>query len=162
LPGINTGRHQTIERIIDELKTALLKAKETLNIEAVVLVNAHGGNEPLKRRLSELEGHVGLRIVFNDKIVELEGPHAATGELSIGAAIGIADVSRLKEHVDFNRHPEVGFVGLKEARKRYSWAEQHAQEVSERGVQVDLRLGRKLLQLAISDVVKNIGELQAT
>jgi 2-amino-5-formylamino-6-ribosylaminopyrimidin-4(3H)-one 5'-monophosphate deformylase len=158
LPGIDTGRHQTLEQVMDELRTALLSAKK-LGIDAVVLVNAHGGNEVLREHLQEVEKKIGLRLVFNSKIIELEGPHAATGELSIGAAIGITDLSKLAEHTDFKHHPEVGFVGLKEARKRYAWAEQHAKQVSGQGVRVDESLGKKLIESAISDVVDDVRKL---
>jgi 2-amino-5-formylamino-6-ribosylaminopyrimidin-4(3H)-one 5'-monophosphate deformylase len=99
-------------------------------------------------------------LTFNNRVVQLEGPHAGTGEVSIGAAIGIADPSKLAEHIDFERHPEVGFVGLKAARKRYSWAEKHAKQVSEQGVRVDYLLGGKLLQLAILDVMEDVCKLQ--
>lgn len=160
LPDIDTGRHQTLEQLIDELRAALLSAKKTLGIKGVVLVNAHGGNDVLRKHLRELEEKVGLRLIFNNKIVELEGPHAATEEVSIGAAIGIADTSKLAEQVNFERHPEVGFVGLKSARKRYEWAEQHAKQVSEQGVRVDYLQGGKLLQLAILDVMEDVCKLQ--
>jgi len=159
LPGIDTGRHQTLEQLIDELRAVLLSAKRTLSIRGVVLVNAHGGNDVLREHLRGLEEKIGLRLVFNNKIVELEGPHAATGEVSIGAAIGIADPSRLAEHCDFERHPEVGFVGLKEVRRRYPWAEQHAQEVKRVGLSIDKFLGEKLLERAIADVVNDVHEL---
>ncbi|MCS7131408.1 MAG: 2-amino-5-formylamino-6-ribosylaminopyrimidin-4(3H)-one 5'-monophosphate deformylase [Hadesarchaea archaeon] len=162
LPEIDTGRHQTLERLVAELRARLLEARITLGIDAVVLVNGHGGNEPLRGQLEALERELGMRLLFNNTIVELEGPHAATGELSMGAAIGIVDTSRLAEHVDFHHHPEVGFVGLWAARRRYSWAEQHAKEVLERGVRVDLFLGEKLLECAIVDVVNNIRELASS
>ena len=159
LSDIDTGRHQTLAQLINELRATLLAAKKTLDIGAVVLVNAHGGNEVLREHLQELEKEVGLRLIFNSKIIELEGPHAATGELSIGAAIGIADPSKLAEHCDFKRHPEVGFVGLKAARNRYTWAEQHAKQVSEQGVRVDESLGKKLIERAISDAVNEVRKL---
>jgi 2-amino-5-formylamino-6-ribosylaminopyrimidin-4(3H)-one 5'-monophosphate deformylase len=98
-------------------------------------------------------------LTFNNRVVQLEGPHAGTGEVSIGAAIGIADPSKLAEHVDFERHPEVGFVGLQAARKRYPWAERHAKQVREQGVRVDGSLGKKLIERAISSVVDDVGKL---
>ena len=159
LTDIDTGRHQTLEQLIDELRAALLSAKRTLGIRGVVLVNAHGGNEVLREHMRELEEEVGLRLTFNNKIVELEGPHAATGEVSIGAAIGIADPSKLAVHVDFERHPEVGFVGLKAARKRYPWAEKHAKQVRKQGVRIDESLGKRLIERAISNVADDVGKL---
>jgi 2-amino-5-formylamino-6-ribosylaminopyrimidin-4(3H)-one 5'-monophosphate deformylase len=160
LPDIDTGHHQTLEQLLDELRATLSAAKMTLGIKGAVLVNGHGGNDEVKNHLSGLEEKAGVRLIFNNKVVELEGPHAGTGEVSIGAAIGIADKSRLPEHTNFERHPEVGFVGLKSARKRYDWAEHHARQVTERGVHVDYLLGGKLLQLAILDVMEDVRKLQ--
>jgi 2-amino-5-formylamino-6-ribosylaminopyrimidin-4(3H)-one 5'-monophosphate deformylase len=162
LPDIDTGRHQTLEQLIAELRALLFSAKKTLGIRGVVLVNGHGGNDVLREHLQELEEEVGLRLIFNNKIVELEGPHAATGEVSIGAAIGIADSSKLAEHVNFERHPEVGFVGLKSARKRYAWAEQHAKQVRKQGVRIDKSLGKELIERAISKVIDDVGKLSKT
>jgi 2-amino-5-formylamino-6-ribosylaminopyrimidin-4(3H)-one 5'-monophosphate deformylase len=159
LPDIDTGRHQTLEQLIYELRAVLLSAKKTLGIRGVVLVNAHGGNDVLREHLRGLEEEVGLCLIFNNKVVELEGPHAATGEASIGAAIDIADPSRLAEHIDFKRHPEVGFVGLKAARKRYAWAEQHAKQVRKQGVRIDKSLGKKFIEQAISNIVDDVGKL---
>lgn len=160
LPGIDTGRHQSLEQVLEELRRTLLDAKRSLGISTVVLVNGHGGNEPLREQLPALEKELGMPIVFNNTLIELEGPHAATGELSMGAVIGIADVSKIAEQTDFERHPEVGFVGLKEARRRYAWAEQQAREVEKGSLRIDKFLGEKLLECAIVDVMNDIRELE--
>jgi 2-amino-5-formylamino-6-ribosylaminopyrimidin-4(3H)-one 5'-monophosphate deformylase len=159
LPGIDTGRHHTIEELLEELRAALLHAKNTFGITAAVLVNGHGGNIPLRERLQALGSELRMRLVFNNTIIDLEGPHAATEELSIGAAIGIADESKVAEHVDFSRYPEVGFVGLREARGRYEWAERQARAVEAGGVRADPELGRKLLERAIVSVVSDVNIL---
>jgi len=159
LPGIDTGRHHPLEQLIEELTATLRAAKETLEISAVVLVNGHGGNEPLRDRLQEIEREAGVRLVFNNTLMELEGPHAATGELSMGSATGITDVSKLAEHIDFTRYPEVGFVGLEEAHARYPWAKQHAQEVGKVGIRADKFLGDKLIGCALADVINDVREL---
>ncbi len=160
LPYIDTGRHQTLEEVMEELRAKLQTAKQILGIQCVVLVNAHGGNNPLRDHIQELEQETSLRIIFNNKIIELEGPHAATGELSMGAVIGITDVSKIVEHSDFERYPEVGFVGLKEARINYQWAERQAREVERMGVHADKFLGEKLLECAIINVVNDIRKLE--
>lgn len=159
LPEIDTGCHQPLDQVINELRTTLKGAKNA-GIKAVVLLNAHGGNEALRDRLSSLEREVRIRAVFNNFLIEHEGPHAATGELSMGAVIGITDESRLAEHTDFSRYPEVGFVGLKAARERYAWVEAGARQVSEQGVRIDKAFGAKLLEESISAVVKDVHELK--
>ena len=160
LPYIDTGHHQMLGELLNELKERLAKAKE-IGVGGVVLVNAHGGNNVLREHIGKLQGETGIRLIFNCSIVEMEGPHAASGELSMAAAIGIADKSKLVEHIDFERYPEVGFVGLKETRKRYPWAEEHAREVEREGVRIDESSGKELLERAIADVVDDILELQA-
>jgi 2-amino-5-formylamino-6-ribosylaminopyrimidin-4(3H)-one 5'-monophosphate deformylase len=159
LKGIETGIHQPMNVVLDELSTALRSAKRALGVKAVVLVNGHGGNEPLRERLPALEAELGLRIVFNNTIVDLEGPHAATGELSMGLAIGITDPSKMAGHANFAKHPEVGFIGLDEARKLYPWAEMQAQEVSKFGLRINRYLGKKLLDCAIVDVINDVHEI---
>jgi 2-amino-5-formylamino-6-ribosylaminopyrimidin-4(3H)-one 5'-monophosphate deformylase len=160
LPGIDTGHHHTLEELLEELRTILRQAKNALGVTAVVLVNGHGGNTPLRERLPEIEAELGMRLVFNNTIIDLEGPHAATEELSMGAAVGIADESKVTEHTDFSRYPEVGFVGLREARKRYEWAERQAREVEAEGVRVDRELGRELLERAIVDAINDVKKLK--
>ena len=59
-----------------------------------------------------------MKYIFNNKIVEIEGPHAGTGEISIAALLGFLDESKLEEHCKLDKFPEVGMVGFKEARKK--------------------------------------------
>jgi len=159
LPGIDTGHHHTLDEITEELRAVLLQAKSSFDIGVVVLVNGHGGNIPLRERLPAIEAELGVRLIFNNTIIDLEGPHAGTEELSMGAAIGIADESKVAEHCDFSQYPEVGFVGLREARRRYEWAERHAREVEAGGVRADHELGRRLLERAIVSVVNDVSIL---
>jgi len=159
LPEINTGRHQSLDDVLAELRTVLLNAKKSLGIKAVVLVNGHGGNGILREWVTKIETELNMRLAFNNTIINLEGPHAATGELSMAAAIGIADESRIGEHTDFKRYPEVAFIGLREARKRYVWAERQAQEVEKLGLRIDKYLGKKLLECAIADVINDVREI---
>lgn len=159
LPEIDTGVHQSLEQVLDELRSTLGKAKLELGIRETVLVNGHGGNGVLRDWIRSLEAELGMRLVFNNAIINLEGPHAATGELSMGAAIKIVDESKIEEHADLVRHPEVAFVGFPKARKRYEWAERQAQEVEKLGVRVDKYLGEKLLECAITDVVNDVQQM---
>jgi len=156
LPGIDTGVHNSLEEAMKELKMHLRSARDILGIRAAVIVNGHGGNNPIQERIHELERDLGMHIIFNIRLIELEGPHAGTGEASMGAAVGIADEGRLKEHCDFKKHPEVGFVGLREARRLYSWAEEHAMEVEAKGVRVDREAGARMVEEAIRSVLRDI------
>lgn len=155
LPCIKTGKHQSLEELAKELKDVVREAKS----EGIVLVNAHGGNEKLEERLTEIENKLKVNLIFNSKICKIEGPHSGTGEVSIGAVLGFADRSRLEEHTNFERYPEVGFVGFEELRERYPWAEKHAREVLDQGIEVDESLGRSLLNEAIADVINDIQRL---
>lgn len=159
LPEIDTGEHQSLEQVLEELRTSLLNAKRSLELNKVVLVNGHGGNGVLRDWVPALEVELGMRLSFNNTIINLEGPHAGTGELSMAAAIGIADESKLVEHADFARYPEVAFIGLQDARKRYDWAERQAQEVEKLGLRIDKYLGEKLLECAIMDVINDVREI---
>ncbi len=159
-PEINTGEHQSLEQLLEELRVMLLSAKQNFGIKAVVLVNGHGGNGILREWIPTLEGELGVRLTFNNVIINLEGPHAATGELSMADAIGIADESKMADHSDFVKHPEVGFVGLSVVRKRYKWSEKLAEEVEKFGLRIDKRFGEKLLECAIIDVINDVLEIQ--
>ena len=111
---------------------------------------------PIKNYLNMLEEELNLKILFNNKIVEIEGPHAGTGELSMGAVLGILDGNKLEEHCKFDEYPEVGMVGLKEARQKSEGIDAGAREVLNVGVCVDEEFGEYLLETAIEDVVKDI------
>ena len=68
-------------------------------------------------------------------MVDKEGPHAGTGEISIGALLGFLDVSKIEEHCDFDKYPEVGMVGLKKARDTLDEEiDKGAREVEQLGV----------------------------
>lgn len=159
LPHIDTGLHGSLEDLVEELSESLMRARKCLGIRAAVIVNGHGGNNPVSEKIREVERRVGIKLRFNTRLIELEGPHAGTEEVSMGAAIGIARKEKLKEHCDFSRHPEVGFVGLREAREAYPWAEEHARVVERRGVRIQERRGARMLEEAIGSVVKDVRSL---
>lgn len=142
------------KRLFPTLKTA----RDCLNIKKVVLVNGHGGNVPLLDYLEYIENELNLKIIFNNKIVEIEGPHAGTGELSMGSILGIVDESKLEEHCNFENYPEVGMVGFKEARNIDKGINEGAKTVETEGVCIDINLGKKLLETAIEDIIKDIHE----
>ena len=154
---VNHGIHLTPEDLVEKgLKPTLKSAKKSLDLEMVVLVNGHGGNVPIKDYLDHLEKDLNLKILFNNKIVEIEGPHAGTGELSMGAVLGFLDENKLEEHCKFDEYPEVGMIGLKEAREKSDDIDAGAREVLNIGICVDEEFGEYLLETAIEDVVKDV------
>jgi len=157
LPGIETGEHHPLKQVLKEMEKRLKEAKKILGIKGVVIVNAHGGNSPLRERIGKLEKKVGVRLLWNSTLVK--GPHAGTEEFSMAKVLGMVDSSKLSEHMDFEKHPEVGFVGLPEALQRYEWARELAREVKEKGVKADVRLGKGLLEKAVEEIARLTQEL---
>lgn len=154
---VKHGKHVAAPILVEKrLKPTLEAAKKCLDLKTIVLVNGHGGNIPIKEYLPALEEELSLKILFNNKIVEIEGPHAGTGELSIGAVLGILDDTKLEEHCKFKEYPEVGMVGLDEAREKSEGIDAGAREILKNGVCVDEELGSYLLEEAIEDVVGNV------
>lgn len=154
---VKHGKHLNPEDLVlKRLKPTLQAAKNCLDLEMLVLVNGHGGNVPIKDYLNRLEAELNLKILFNNKIVEIEGPHAGTGELSMGAVLGILDENKLEEHCKFDEYPEVGMIGLKEAREKSGGIDAGAREVLNKGVCVDEEFGEYLLETAIEDAVKDV------
>jgi len=160
LPGIETGEHQPERQVLKEIEGRLREAKKILGIKGAVIVNAHGGNSPLREKMEGLGRKVGLRVVWNSTLVK--GAHAGTEEFSMACALGMVDGSKLSEHVNFERHPEVGFVGLSQALERYDWARRLAGEVREKGVWADSELGRELLERAVKEVVRAVKGLRGS
>lgn len=157
---VKHGIHIDAQKLAeDQLFPVLESAKKYLNIKKVVLVNGHGGNVPLMDHIGEIEKELKLRIVFNNKIVEIEGPHAGTGELSMGNILKIVDESKLQEHCDFKKYPEVGMVGLEEARDINEGINDGARTVEKEGVCIDMELGKQLLDIAVEDIIGDIKRL---
>lgn len=159
-PYINHGVHLKPEDLVNkQLIPTLKSAKKCLNLDTIVLVNGHGGNLPIKDYLNDINKKTGLNIVFNNKIVEIEGSHAGTGEISIGALLGFLDVSKIKEHTDFDKYPEVGMVGFKEVREIDEGIDKGARQIEQLGVSVDMNLGETLLEAAIVDVINDVKKI---
>jgi len=154
---IDHGKHLKPEILVEkQLIPTLKSAKKCLDLDWVVLVNGHGGNCPVKEFSEVIEKKSKLKIVFNNKIVEIEGPHAGTGEISIASLLGFLDISKLDEHCEFDKYPEVGMVGLNQARKIDKDINKGALELEKLGVCVDMDLGESLLEIAILDVINDI------
>jgi 2-amino-5-formylamino-6-ribosylaminopyrimidin-4(3H)-one 5'-monophosphate deformylase len=157
---VDHGIHLKPEDLVEkQLIPTLKSAKKCLDLESVVLVNGHGGNLPLKDYLENIHKKTGLKIYFNNKIVEIEGPHAGTGEISIAALLGFLNISKLDEHCEFDKFPEVGMVGFKDARKKDVGIDKGAREVESLGVCVDMNLGESMLETAIVDVIHDVEKI---
>lgn len=157
---VKHGVHLAPDELVkNELIPTLKSAQDNLNLKAVVMVNGHGGNVPITDYIGDIEQELGLKIVFNNKIVEIEGPHAGTGELSMGAVLGIVDESCLDEHCNFDSYPEVGMVGLHDARKASKDIENGAHKVKKEGVYLDIELGNQLLETALEYIIDDIKDL---
>ena len=157
---VKHGKHMDVQEMVEKrLKPTLQAARKCLKLDKIVLVNGHGGNVSVKDYIPQLEKELGLKILFNNKVVEIEGPHAGTGELSMGAVLGIVDLERLDEHCNFEKYPEVGMVGFKEARNASEGIDNGARELLNKGVCVDLELGEYLLETAIEDIIEDIVHL---
>lgn len=160
LPEIKTGEHQTMKELIAEVKNKIKDAKGQ-GFGGIVLVNAHGGNQELQKYLEEIKKETKVELKMDSTVCRIEGPHAGTGELSIGSIIGITDESNLEEHLDLENYPEVGFAGMKEVREKYDWAEEHAQDVIKEGAEVDKLLGRLLLGSSVASAINRIREMES-
>jgi 2-amino-5-formylamino-6-ribosylaminopyrimidin-4(3H)-one 5'-monophosphate deformylase len=157
---VKHGLHMETQELVEtQLKPTLRTAKKFLQLEKIILINGHGGNVPIRDYLKGLEEDLGLVIIFNNYIVEVEGPHAGTGELSMGAFLGIMDSEKLEEHCDVEKYPEFCMIGLEEAREADEEIDASAREAESKKIQVDPVLGKSLLEDAIMNAEKEIQNL---
>ncbi|MEW6010881.1 MAG: 2-amino-5-formylamino-6-ribosylaminopyrimidin-4(3H)-one 5'-monophosphate deformylase [Euryarchaeota archaeon] len=159
-PYMPHGIHVEAKELVNlRLKPTLKSAKKCLSLKQVVLVNGHGGNVPICDFIEELEEELDLEIVFNNRMVEIEGPHAGSGELSVGTILGITSTSKLKDSFNLDDYPEVGMCGFKKARQEDEGIDEGAREVEKEGIYVDPILGQSLLDKAIKDIIKDVKKL---
>lgn len=152
---INHGIHDPPEDVIKELLSIISNARG-IGIDRIIIVNGHGGNKIIEEDLYRLEKDLDVKIIFNNAIVEIEGAHGGSGEASLGNVIGILDESRLEEHSDFEKYPEVGFVGMKNAREKSRGIDSLARETEEAGIIIDKEAGKRLLKACTARVIKDI------
>ena len=154
---IKHGIHIDVEELAQNvLVPSLETAKKYLNIKKIVIVNGHGGNLPLIDYIEDIEKKMDIDIIFNNRIVEIEGPHAGTGEISMGSILGIVDESKISKHCDFQKFPEVGMVGFKKARNSDEGINQGANTLLNEGVCIDDNLGNTILENAIMSIIDDI------
>lgn len=159
LDTIDHGIHVSLEVLKDNVINTLNSAKEFLDIEKAVIVNAHGGNIPLVTELWDIEDKTGLSIVFNNKVITSEGPHGGSGELSMAKVLGIIDESEVENQANVREYEEVGLYGFKQAREDDPNIEEGAIDVEENGVYVDEEYGERLFTLAINSVILDVEKL---
>ena len=159
LDTIDHGVHVSLDVLKENVINTLNSAKEFLNIEKVVIVNAHGGNIPLVTELWDIEDKTDLAIVFNNKVISSEGPHGGSGELSMAKVLGIIDESKVENQANVREYEEVGLYGFKQAREDDPSIEEGAIDVEENGVYVDEEYGERLFTLAINSVILDVEKL---
>ncbi|ENN96653.1 creatininase [Methanocaldococcus villosus KIN24-T80] len=150
---VKHGIHNKPEDVVNYLKFIINWGKK-IGIEEFIIVNCHGGNVIINDYIKDLEKELKVKIWKIDFFFT----HAATEEVSIGYVIGIVEGS-IEEHNKFNKYPEVGMVGLEEARKMNKDIDEEAKKVEKNGVIIDENLGKKLLDKAIEKVVNKIKSL---
>ncbi|MPL62779.1 hypothetical protein SDC9_08399 [bioreactor metagenome] len=157
---INHGIHYPLRELAENITKTLKSAKKYLNIDKVIIVNAHGGNIPLFQCLDEIESNIPLDIlIVNNTIIENEGPHGGSGEISIGKILGILNEDELSNQSNVNIFGEVGLSEFADARKNDPNIEEGAREIEDNGVYLDVSYGKQLLNLAINSVLFDIEKL---
>lgn len=157
---VKHGIHLKKEDLINnQIIPQLLNAKKLLNISKVIIVNGHGGNNLIINEIKDISNKTGLKIVFNNSIIEKEGPHACTGELSMGKVLGFVDEEKIIEHGNFDKNPEVGMVGLKLARENEPIIDEEARFIEKNGFKIDEDIGKKLLDDAEKNIIESVKSL---
>jgi len=157
---IDHGIHYPLKELVENIIKTLKSAKKYLNIEKVIIVNAHGGNIPIFQYLDKIEEEIPLDIILvNNTIVENEGSHAGSGEISMGKVLGILNEDELHNQSNIEIFGEVGLTEFEEARKNDPKIEEGAKEIEDNGVYLDVAYGKQLLNLAINSVLLDIEKL---
>ena len=150
---VKHGIHNKPEEVVEYIKF-LIKEGKKIGVKKFLIINCHGGNVLISDLLNDLENQFNVLV----KLKNITFTHASTEELSVGYVIGIADESKLNEH-DFNKYPEIGMVGLKEARKNNIYIDNEAKTVEKFGVKIDAELGNNILKKSISECVEMVKKL---
>ncbi len=159
LDTIDHGVHVSLDTLKENVITTLNSAKKFLDIEKVVIVNAHGGNIPLMAELWDIEDETDMAIIFNNKVISSEGPHGGSGELSMAKVLGIINDDEVINQANVDEYEEVGLYGFKQARKDDPNIEEGTRDVEENGVYVDEEYGERLFNLAINSVILDVEKL---
>ncbi|WP_298521985.1 2-amino-5-formylamino-6-ribosylaminopyrimidin-4(3H)-one 5'-monophosphate deformylase [uncultured Methanobrevibacter sp.] len=159
LDTIDHGVHVSLEELKENVINTLNSAKKYLNVDRVVIVNAHGGNIPLVTELWDIEDKTDMAIVFNNKVISSEGPHGGSGELSMAKVLGIVNEDEVENQANVHEYEEVGLHGFAQARKDDPNIDEGARDVEENGVYIDEEYGERLFNLSINTVILDIEKL---
>jgi 2-amino-5-formylamino-6-ribosylaminopyrimidin-4(3H)-one 5'-monophosphate deformylase len=159
LDTIDHGVHVSLDVLKQNVIDTLNQAKKFLDIEKVIIVNAHGGNIPLMAEIWDIEDATDLAIIFNNKVISSEGPHGGSGELSMAKVLGIVNENELPNQANVREYEEVGLYGFEQARRDDPNIEEGAKDVEENGVYIDEDYGNRLFNLAISSVILDVEKL---
>lgn len=159
LDTIDHGIHVSLDTLKENVIHTLNDAKKFLDIQKVVIVNAHGGNIPLMAELWDIEDETNLAIIFNNKVISSEGPHGGSGELSMAKVLGIINEREVENQAKVDEYEEVGLYGFDQARRDDPNIEEGAIDIEENGVYVDEEYGERLFNLAIDSVILDVEKL---
>lgn len=157
---INHGIHYALDELAQNMIKTLKSSKKYLNVEKIIIVNAHGGNLPLFQCLDKIKDEIPMEIVIlNNTIIENEGPHGGSGEISMGKVLGILNEDEVVNQTNLKIFGEVGLSEFIEARKKDPGIEEGASEIENNGVYLDVKYGKQLLNLAINSVLLDVEKL---
>ncbi|WP_295723031.1 2-amino-5-formylamino-6-ribosylaminopyrimidin-4(3H)-one 5'-monophosphate deformylase [uncultured Methanobrevibacter sp.] len=159
LDEIDHGEHNSIEEVVNEILYLIKSAKKYLHLKKVIIVNGHGGNIPVFEYLYDIETNADVDIILNNKLIETEGPHGGSGELSMGKILGIVKDSQVKNQGNLDQYGEIGLHAFTKARENDPGIENGAKDIEENGVYMDEVYGEQLLSLAINSVLLDIEKL---
>lgn len=160
IEGINHGIHYPLDEVTDNIIKTLKSAKKYLNVQKIIIVNAHGGNLPLFQCLDKIEYEIPMKaVILNNTIIENEGPHGGSGEISIGKVLGILNEDEVINQSNLEIFGEVGLSEFSQARKNDPRIEEGASEIENNGVYLDATYGKQLLNLAINSILLDVEKL---
>ena len=159
LDEIDHGEHNSIEEVVEEIITLIKSAKKYLHIKKVIIVNGHGGNIPVFEYLYTIEDNTGVDILLNNRVVESEGPHGGSGEISMGKVLGIVDENEIQNQDNLDKYGEIGLYAFTKARENDPGIEKGAKDVEINGIYLDEVYGEQLLSLAINSVLLDMEKL---
>ncbi|ABR54910.1 Creatininase [Methanococcus vannielii SB] len=152
---VKHGIHNSPNEVVEYIKIMIEHSKK-IGINKFLIINCHGGNTLIKDLISELNDKKTSVILENVCFT-----HAAFEEIAIGYAVGILSEDKMKTH-SFKTYPEIGMIGLTEARLKNTDIDNEAKILEEKGaIFLDKNYGKTLLKNLINnhvEIVKKMSE----